>query len=155
MKAAGLVLMTLGLVLSACGGERSAETSVVTVTNVETVTTAAPKPPRSYARFQMPSKNIGCGYDSGVLRCDILSGLRPEPSDPCELDWVGFALERSGPADPVCAGDTVYDGSAPVLAYGESWSSGGISCESLEAGLRCKNGAGHGFSLARASSRAF
>jgi hypothetical protein len=99
----------------------------------------------------MPSKNIGCGYDSGALRCDILSGLKPEPSEACQLDWTGIVLEANGAAQPECAGDTIYVASAPILGYGESWARNGISCESRKDGLRCENGSGHGFSLARAA----
>ena len=41
--------------------------------------------------FQMPSRNIHCAYippaagSRGALRCDILSGLRPEPKSACQL----------------------------------------------------------------------
>ena len=155
--ASGLVVAAL-FFLAACGGAGMGKTTVVTETNIVTVTGAAPTPaPHDYARFRMPSKNVGCIYEpsSDYLRCDILSGLVPEPSKPCELDWTGFILSEFGPARPECAGDTVYDEGAPVLAYGESWSRGGMLCESLEAGLRCQNGAGHGFTLARGSSASF
>ena len=75
------MLGALVLVAAACGGSRKTETNVVTVTNVSTVTAPAPAAAaHDYARFQMPSHNVGCGLDSGVLRCDILSGLQPEPS---------------------------------------------------------------------------
>jgi hypothetical protein len=163
--ASGLAVAVL-LVLAACGGAGSANTTVVTVTNVSTVTSAQTgtvtsgssfAATRHYARFRMPSKNVGCIYEasSNFIRCDILSGLVPEPSKPCELDWTGFVIEATGPVQPECAGDTVYDVNAPTLEYGERWSRGGISCESLEAGLRCQNGAGHGFTLARGASTTF
>jgi hypothetical protein len=150
---------------AACGGTKTGETTVVTETNVVTVTSAQPPPTttevpattRHYLRFRMPSKNVGCIYEpsSQVMRCDILSGLVPAPTEPCPVDWTGFVLEENGPAQPSCAGDTVYDEGAPVLAYGERWSRGGMLCESLEAGLRCQNGAGHGFTLARGASATF
>lgn len=161
--ASGLAVAVL-LVLAACGGAGSANTTVVTVTNVSTVTSAQTgtvtsgssfAATRHYARFRMPSKNVGCGLDASVLRCDILSGLVPEPTQACELDWTGFVLEASGPAQPECAGDTVYDVNTPVLAYGERWSKNGITCESREAGLRCQNKDGHGFTLARGASTTF
>jgi hypothetical protein len=102
------VVGSLAVLCAGCGGSKETRTTVVTVTNVSTVTGAAPPPGAyDYARFQMPSKNIGCGFDSGVLRCDILSGLQPEPSEPCELDWTGIVLEADRPAQPQCAGDTV------------------------------------------------
>ena len=100
--------------------------------------------------FQLPSRNIGCRAGGGALRCDILSGLVPEPSRPCELDWVGIVLPITGPAAPNCAGDTAYDGAAPVLAYGDLWHRGGIWCRSSEQGLLCVNRDVEGsFELAR------
>ena len=93
----------------------------------------------------MPSHNVGCGLDSGVLRCDILSGLKPEPSEACELDWTGVVLDATSAAQPECAGDTVVDQSAPVLGYAEKWSREGLTCVSRQSGLECKNAAGHGF----------
>jgi hypothetical protein len=89
--------------------------------------------------FQLPSRNIGCRAGGGALRCDILSGLVPEPSRACELDWVGIVLPAAGPAKPQCAGDTTYDGSAPVLAYGDVWHRGAFWCRSSETGLLCVN----------------
>jgi uncharacterized protein DUF6636 len=146
------------LVVAACGGAKSGKTTVVTEKNVVTVTAAATttsSAPHDYARFRMPSKNVGCIYNAGVLRCDILSGLIPEPSEPCELDWTGFVLKDTRGAQPECAGDTVYDEGSPVLEYGERWSKGGITCESRPTGLRCENGAGAGFTLARGASSSF
>ena len=99
--------------------------------------------------FQLPSKNIGCRLGGGVLRCDILSGLNPEPDMACELDWVGLVLGRTGPAAPQCAGDTVFDRHAPILAYGSTWRVSGFACESSESGLRCTSPAGESFKLAR------
>jgi hypothetical protein len=152
MKATLVVLGAFAVMSAGCGGSKTTRTTVVTETTVVTVTAAAPGPaPHDYARFQMPSKNIGCGYDSGVLRCDVLSGLKPEPDKACELDWTGIVLEANGTAQPECAGDTIYDGSAPILGYGERWARNGISCESRKDSLRCANGSGHGFSLARAA----
>jgi hypothetical protein len=144
------ILVLATAVAAGCGGSTKTETTVVTVTNVSTVTASAPATAEhDYARFQMPSHNIGCGVDSGVLRCDILSGLKPEPTQSCELDWTGVVLEGDRGAQPECAGDTVYDASAPVLKYGETWAREGISCTSTQEGLDCKNAGGHGFHLAR------
>jgi len=89
--------------------------------------------------FQMPSRNIGCALSGKVLRCDVLSGLTPEPKRPCELDWVGLVLPPDRPAEPNCAGDTVYDPGAPTLAYGEMWHGAGFWCESQPSGLLCVN----------------
>ena len=105
--------------------------------------------------FRTPSGNIGCGHYAGWLRCDVLSGLRPEPTSACELDWTGVSLAATGRARPTCAGDTVYDRRAPILRYGATWRRGGITCVSRRAGLRCSNGARHGFVLARERWRSF
>jgi hypothetical protein len=100
----------------------------------------------------MPSKNIGCGYLSGlgpvVLRCDIRSGMKPEPRRTCDLDWTGISM-GGGAARPTCAGDTVFTPGAPVLAYGSVWKHGGFTCLSSRIGLSCANRAGHGFFLAK------
>jgi hypothetical protein len=85
------------------------------------------------------------------LRCDILSGLVPEPTGACPNDWVGLFITTGGAAEPQCAGDTVYDKNVPTLGYGSTWKRGGITCTSSESGLACSNGAGHKFTLARES----
>jgi hypothetical protein len=100
--------------------------------------------------FQMPSRNIGCLLAAGVLRCDILSGLRPEPTTACDFDWVGIVLSKET-AEPNCGSDTVYMKEAPTLAYGGTWRRGGFTCHSLETGLNCVSGTGHAFKLARES----
>jgi hypothetical protein len=154
----GRLVLLLGLVLAtaACGGKETVTVMVtgrqpppetVTVEPLETITATAPalKTPT----FQMPSKNIGCATSEGVLVCDILSGLKPEPKQKCELDWTGMEMERLGPSQPRCAGDTAYVQSAPVLEYGTSWSRDGFTCVSQENGLQCRNRENHGFLLAR------
>ena len=154
--------MPLVLVLAtACGG---GGTETVTVSQTETVTrtvteeatttvadTAPSEPGASSATFQMPSRNIGCLFDFQRLRCDILSGLEPEPEEDCEFDWVGLDMGVTGPAAPNCGSDTVYDAGAPTLEYGETWSRGGIVCESDESALTCTNRDGSEFTLARGS----
>lgn len=125
----------------ACGSETDAE--------IVRICRGLGYPDLATPGFQMPSKNIGCLLGGGVLRCDILSGLNPEPATACELDWVGLVLARSGPAEPQCAGDTVYDRRAPTLAYGATWRRSGFACESSESGLRCTGPAGESFKLAR------
>jgi Family of unknown function (DUF6636) len=105
-----------------------------------------------FVKFRMPSGNIACGYSTDfgpvTLRCDILSGLRPEPRRRCELDWTGLSMGR-GSARPTCAGDTVYDRRAPVLQYGSVWKRGPFTCVSLLIGLSCANRTGHGFFLSK------
>ena len=105
--------------------------------------------------FQMPSGNIGCIHFGTSLRCDILSGLRPEPDLACLLDWTGLSLGARGRARPTCAGDTAFDRRSPVLRYGTTWRRGGITCVARRAGLRCSNRSGRGFVLAREHWRTF
>jgi hypothetical protein len=157
----GRLVLLLGLVLAAaaCGGGATetvtvtgmpqTETNTVTVTLEPEPTISTSAPPLKTPTFQMPSKNIGCGTSEGVLVCDILSGLNPEPKRKCELDWTGMEMERLGPSQPRCAGDTAYVQSAPVLEYGTSWTRGGFTCVSQEYGVQCRNQENHGFMLAR------
>ncbi|HET7482179.1 MAG TPA: DUF6636 domain-containing protein [Actinomycetota bacterium] len=100
-------------------------------------------------KFQMPSHNIGCAFYAHSLRCDIRSGLNPEPQRRCNGDWTGVYVDADGKAGAVCAGDTAYDSHARELAYGRKWKRQGIVCHSRETGLRCRNHRGHGFFLSR------
>jgi hypothetical protein len=164
----GRLVLLLGLVLAAaaCGGGTTetvtvtgappeTQTNVVTVTLEPEPTVSTSAPALKSPTFQMPSKNIGCATSEGVLVCDILSGLKPEPKQKCELDWTGMEMERLGPSQPRCAGDTAYVQSAPVLEYGASWSRDGFTCVSQENGLQCRNQEKHGFLLARTVWRQF
>lgn len=101
----------------------------------------------------MPSGNIACLYNSGKLRCDIFSGLKPEPEKPCDFYWKGVMLPASGKASYLCIIDTVYDPSAPTLRYGTKWKRHGIVCRSRTTGLRCHNPDQHGFLLSRSHSK--
>ena len=105
--------------------------------------------------FKMPSKNIYCAIFNGNLRCDILSGLKPEPQRECEGDWTGLILANEGKAGPVCAGDTVANKDAKTLQYGSKWKRNKITCTSKTTGLRCRNEKGHGFFLSREKWRKF
>src|SRR4051794_41938121 len=87
----------------------------------------------------MPSKNIGCATSEGVLVCDILSGLKPEPKQKCELDWTGMEMERLGPSQPRCAGGTAHVPSAPPLQDGASSGRDGFPCVSPEKGVPCRD----------------
>jgi hypothetical protein len=116
-----------------------------------------------FVTFRTPSHNIGCGYskfagEQANVRCDIRSGLKPRPPKPknCDLDWAyGYAMGRRGRASTLCAGDTVLDPKAPVLAYGHTWRRNGFTCTSRATGLTCRNLSGHGFFLSREHSRVF
>jgi hypothetical protein len=150
------------LLLAACGGDDepaadsvSTVTTTVTVTVTSTVTETVPLDTSGEAEptatFQMPSGNIGCLFGFRQLRCDILSGLEPEPAEACDFDWVGVDMGVTGPAAANCGSDTVYEAGAPTLEYRDTWSRGGIVCMSEEDGLTCTNREGHAFTLARGS----
>jgi hypothetical protein len=112
----------------------------------------------SFPSFRMPSKNIACAYipqaslGGPLLRCDVLSGLRPPPSKSCDLDWAAVEMRPKTQARASCVGDTVYDKRAPILAYGHTWSRGAFRCQSARKGLTCRSGK-HGLFLARQSWR--
>jgi pimeloyl-ACP methyl ester carboxylesterase len=115
--------------------------------------------PADDERFWLPSRNIACQYvelsDRDTLRCDIMSGLAPEPDEPCNGGggWFALYLEDRGPAIPICPGDSVVYGdfadSGPVLDYGRTWRRGELGCRAEETGLECWSQRGHGFRLAR------
>ena len=118
---------------------------------------AAPAQRPAFESFRTPSGNILCLYatSGSTLRCDILSGLRPEPRGRCELDWTGLSLRPTGAARPVCAGDVAASPRSRVLRYGQTWRRAGIACTSRMTGLRCANGSRRGFFLSRAAWRVF
>jgi hypothetical protein len=159
------LVLLLGLVLALAACDSDQESTTVTVTNTQTKTETAKAQPVLTVKtndvaltgptFQMPSKNIGCTEGENVLVCDVLSGLKPEPDRQCELDWTGMEMERLGPSQPRCAGDTAYVQSAPVLEYGEAWQRNGFICVSMTTGLDCTNEDSHGFTLSREQWRQF
>lgn len=149
------------LLVAACGDEGDSSATATQATSPTATTTTTPteeetqpeEPAASFDAFVTPSQNIACAYaeEEAVLRCDILSGLNPPPTAECELDWTGVVIGQGGPADPQCAGDTVYSNELPVLGYGEEWERSGIRCASDESGLECSNGEGHSLFLSRES----
>jgi hypothetical protein len=164
MTKTGAVLAAVAL-LAACGGSEDEEadettppttteisTTTVVKTSVETATTTPETPAAAFPVFRMPSDNIACRVfgSPASLRCDVLSGLRPQPQGACELDWAGLYLEQTGEAKLACAGDSVYQSGSPVLGYGRRWQRGALACLSESSGLECRNESGNGFFLSRA-----
>ena len=113
--------------------------------------------------FFTPSKKIGCAYVTGsgfkaYLRCDVMDATNPAPKRPasCEFDYgFSFSINQTGAARRLCVSDTPLDPAFRVLKYGSTWRKGQITCRSRESGLRCTNGSGHGFELARQRQRVF
>ena len=111
--------------------------------------------------FQSPSGNIHCMHLAGdpeFLRCDIGAFTPSYPVRPadCEQDY-GFAFELAptGAGYLVCAGDTVNDPAAPVLAYGDILEMGAFVCQSERAGMNCRNATGGGFFISRRRQSVF
>ena len=84
------------------------------------------------------------------------------PRRPCaEGGYAGdrVSMNATGHVSvPPCAGDPgalVGEREATVLAYGKTWSGGGLRRTSAVAGLTCRNKSGHGFFLSRAAWRTF
>jgi hypothetical protein len=100
--------------------------------------------------FFTPSRNIICALVApGTLRCDIGSGLVPEPAGSCDFDWAAVTLRARGPARPACISDSVFDDRFPVLGYGRTWRKGPFTCRSARSGVTCRNTSRHGFLLSR------
>jgi hypothetical protein len=127
-----------------------------TATTVPSSTAAPAAKPVHLKQFQSPTHNIGCYLSSqqgGSVRCDIREHAWTAPPKPayCDVDWGGglqVGSKRRGSI--VCAGDTVLDPGAPVLAYGKASEVGPIACRSSEAGVRCSDSlSGHGFFVSR------
>jgi hypothetical protein len=108
--------------------------------------------------YVAPSGNVACMIDSTFVRCDIIDRdwpLPPRPAD-CEFDYgQGISLSAGGPAEFVCAGDTVF-GPDEVLRYDEWVAVGSLRCDSAVDGMTCRDsGSGHGFFISRQSYRLF
>lgn len=113
----------------------------------------------SLTTFQTPSHGIGCAYSTSpsYLRCDVRDPVAP-PKRPqsCELDYgSAFGLTPSKRAQRLCAGDTVLDPGAKVIAYGKTKHYGPFACTARTTGLRCTNRARHGFVLSRQTQKLF
>jgi len=116
---------------------------------------------QDFLPFQSPTGNIGCAImlgDPAEVRCDLRAftpSFAEKPAD-CDVDWgFAFVVGTSGPGRPICAGDTVMMGDAPVLDYGQSIAAGGFTCLSEPTGMSCTNSQGHGFTIARAAQQVF
>jgi hypothetical protein len=175
VKALAVVVVALAALTGCSSGEGKKSASPTTTATTAPETTVAAGTPKSQpagvttsttrgpdlglTSFQSPSSNIGCEVNASATRCDIKErswAPPPKPSN-CDLDW-GQGIEISGSDMPsfACAGDTAFDPSASVLAYGQRTRQGSIVCDSEQAGVTCTNEAsGHGFFLSRDSYRIF
>jgi hypothetical protein len=111
-----------------------------------------------YTGFLSPTGNVACAIDADLARCDIIDhdwSPPPRPAD-CEFDYgQGISVAPGEPAAFVCAGDTTF-GPDEVLPYGQSITSGPMSCESAEAGITCRDTqSGNGFTISLEAYRLF
>lgn len=142
--------------------------SILLITTLITLATPAgmglaQAKPLSTNTFKLPSNNIHCAFNpesgsapaqAAFLRCDIQSKLKPMPARPkddsCNLDWGnGLVLPKASKTEVLCAGDTIYGPSYPVLQYGKTWKKAGFTCQASRQGLTCTNPKGQGFFLNR------
>lgn len=152
MRCFSLLLLSVAVLVFPAGGGSAARVGGASASGAE------------YVNFKLPSGNIGCGYsrfvgETALLRCEIVSLLRPLPPKPaaCTEGVWGRAVSARprGRAGVGCIGDTVIEPRAPVLAYGQRWRRGGFTCRSRVSGLTCTNRDGHGWFLSRERSRLF
>lgn len=111
--------------------------------------------------FHSPSNNIHCLIDAGAgeVRCDMVTvtnqSFGRKPAD-CQGDWGhSFSVGKAGKGYPGCVSDTVVNPGSFTLDYGKAVTLAGITCSSEKTGVTCRNGAGHGFSLAKAGQKVF
>jgi hypothetical protein len=100
--------------------------------------------------WSTPSGNIACSGAPDDVRCDVLEYTYTPVERPldCPLDWGHAVYMGDMERGFLCASDTVI-GAPEILGYGEAWDFGGIRCTSTQLGVRCENGEGRGFLLAR------
>lgn len=127
---------------------------VVAVVGAATLAIAAPAGAAvGYLSFVSPSKRISCHavkYGGPALECSSPDVPRIGELDPYYL------LRASGRAVHGQRGD--YDGYSVrprTLRYGVQWQRRGVTCTMRTSGLTCRNGAGHGFHIARGDTRRF
>jgi hypothetical protein len=134
-------------------------------------TSKAPSSGLPSGYLKTPSGNIACVYWLGTappsIGCGIKSGLTSPPTSrrPGCFPARRIVLRTTGRAQidrSICpgepegdAGPFAYEAVARVLAYGTTWSGGGLRCTSASTGLTCRNEDGHGFFLSRERWRQF
>jgi hypothetical protein len=108
--------------------------------------------------IRTPSGNIDCFASHGTLRCQITQAVyRLQLQHQCvmraSLDGHGFELSRTERGTPSCSGGIILGPPRyRTLAYGRTWSTGGVTCTSRITGLTCTAGA-HGIFISRQSWR--
>lgn len=121
------------------------------------------------AAFVTPSGNIACIMDPDVTEwypatfsttCQLKehswnADPRPDTSIcPEGQSWAEafVALMKEGVSGGICTGDSPVSGARQILQYGQSITTGSITCSSSEAGVNCQDTAlGNGFAVSRES----
>lgn len=112
--------------------------------------------------FRTPSGNIYCNgaVEMSEISCTIVSRSSgpalPRPAS-CTGNWGHtFSLKARGMPRVECDNYTLRPSRyTDIAAYGQTANLGDITCTSERTGLTCRNLDGRGFSLSRASQRAF
>ncbi len=142
---------------STTAGSSSTATTATTTTSASSTTATTGTGPvvdggSSFA-FTSPTGNIACVMDVQVS-CWIGEKAwtidQPAGPDCATSDWGNAVdLGADGPSFP-CYTDMIWNVFAPPLDYGSAVTVGEFRCDSARAGVTCRNGAGRGFTVARA-----
>ena len=104
-------------------------------------------------QFVTPSGNIGCTYIPFDGAGGIATGVNG-PELHCYRLYGKFEAVSLGPVAKalklVVRGKLACCKTRNVLAYGNTWATGGYACTSKRSGLACRRGK-HGFSISAAS----
>lgn len=136
-------LVVAGLLIAGCGGGGDS---------------AAPPADEAATAFTSPDGNINCGLELDLVRCDIAErDWEPPPAPPgCDLEFGNaISLGAGGAAELACSDDTPRAEGKP-LAFGETISSGLLTCFSDRFGVTCTDAeSNRGFFLSRDSYELF
>ena len=85
-----------------------------------------------------------------AMRCTAIGSTAKLPRRPatCDFDWEDIAINATGRAYTVCAGDSI-DANYPVLAYGQTWKRSVFTCTSAKSGITCRNPSKRGFRISK------
>jgi hypothetical protein len=122
--------------------------------------TVAPTPaptaaPVAADGFQSPTGGIKCllitdPATGQTMRCTVIGSTAKLPKRPasCDFDWEDIAVNATGRAYTVCAGDSI-EGNLPVLPYGKTFKRGVFTCTSAKSGVTCRNPSRRGFRVSK------
>jgi len=107
--------------------------------------------------FVMPSRNVECTYTpaGGTAVYKPLDGGPELSCDRREPRYTRIVLTPKSIRRYDDVGDQSCCGADNPFPYGMRWSRGPFTCESLEAGLVCRNADGRGFRLSRQNIELF